>query len=135
MAHSYSLQNICGNHNNLDVKKLKEFIEITTNNTIEKILIYFKSSPSPMIVFDNDPGFSKVNLTSEGNNVITNSWIECAYYVNNGWIPPGYVFSDGQQESYMNFLSGYYINHSYITYIIFFALVLLKIKKKKQSKS
>ena len=135
MAHSYSLKNICGNHNNLDVEKLKEIVEITTSSPIEKILTYFKFSSSPMIVFDNDPDFNKVNLTFEGSNVITNSWVECAYYVNSGWIPPGYVFSDGQQESYMDLLSGYYFNHSYITYVIFLTLILFRIKNRLKANS
>ena len=134
MAHSYTLQNICGNHNNLDIEKLKEVIEATTRDTFDKILMYFNFSPSPMIVFENDPDFNKVNLTIEGSNVITNSWVECAYYVSNGWIPPGYVFSVGQQEAYMNFLSGYYLNHSYITYIIFLGLILWNKKKKTNKK-
>ena len=72
-----------------------------------------------MIVFDNDPDFNKVNLTFEGSNVITNSWVECAYYVNSGWIPPGYVFSDGQQESFMDLLNRYgLISSAVILFII-----------------
>jgi hypothetical protein len=40
----------------------------------------------PNFVFVNDPSFVSLNLYDiDGNNVIVNSWIECAHYVKGGW--------------------------------------------------
>jgi len=41
----------------------------------------------PSFVFENDPNFQTVALyDSEGNTIFVNSWLECANYVNGGWV-------------------------------------------------
>ena len=41
----------------------------------------------PNFVFVNDPNFDTVILYDiEGNVINVNSWIECAHYVNGGWV-------------------------------------------------
>ena len=41
----------------------------------------------PNYVFQPDPTFTSINLFNELGNIITvNSWIECANYVNGGWL-------------------------------------------------
>ena len=41
----------------------------------------------PNFVFIPDPNFVPITLFNEGGNAITvNSWIECANYVNGGWV-------------------------------------------------
>jgi len=41
----------------------------------------------PNFVFTNDPLFDTIVLYSpEGNIINVNSWIECAHYVNGGWV-------------------------------------------------
>ena len=130
MAHSHIVEKICGNHNELDLKEFKEIIEITSQNIYDKILMFIKSTPNTMLVFEGNSDFEKINLTLDGSNVTTNSWVECAYYVQNGWLPPGFIFSQGQQESYIELLNGYYFNHSYTTYIIFMILVFFQLRKK-----
>tara|TARA_Y100001960_G_C14709283_1_gene846042 strand:- start:317 stop:628 length:312 start_codon:yes stop_codon:yes gene_type:complete len=41
----------------------------------------------PNFVFANDPNFQTVVLYDiEGNVVNVNSWLECANYVNGGWV-------------------------------------------------
>ena len=41
----------------------------------------------PNFVFENDPNFQTLTLFNENGNIINvNSWIECANYVNGGWI-------------------------------------------------
>ena len=42
---------------------------------------------NPNFNFEVDPSFEKVLLYDiEGNSVMVNSWIECAHYVNGGWV-------------------------------------------------
>ena len=41
----------------------------------------------PNFVFTNDPNFQTVVLYDlEGNVINVNSWLECANYVNGGWV-------------------------------------------------
>jgi len=41
----------------------------------------------PNFVFEKDPNFSSIRLYNpEGMAIDTNSWIECANYVNGGWL-------------------------------------------------
>ena len=41
----------------------------------------------PSFVFENDPNFQTVALyDSDGNTIFVNSWLECANYVNGGWV-------------------------------------------------
>tara|TARA_B100001029_G_C15059805_1_gene457437 strand:+ start:310 stop:627 length:318 start_codon:yes stop_codon:yes gene_type:complete len=41
----------------------------------------------PNFVFLNDPEFSTMRLFDiDGNIINVNSWIECAHYVNGGWL-------------------------------------------------
>lgn len=41
----------------------------------------------PNFVFKNDPNFQTITLYNELGNVINiNSWLECANYVNGGWV-------------------------------------------------
>ena len=42
---------------------------------------------NPNFVFENDPNFETIRLFDiEGNVVNVNSWLECANYVNGGWV-------------------------------------------------
>ena len=82
-----------------------------------------------MIVFENDPNYQKVNLALEGNNITTNSWVECAFYSQNGWLPPGFVFNDDLYGIYLESINGYVINNTYITYIIFCLIILYLYRK------
>ena len=42
---------------------------------------------APNFVFANDPNFQTVVLYDiEGNVINVNSWLECANYVNGGWV-------------------------------------------------
>ena len=42
---------------------------------------------NPNFVFEKDPNFLSVKLYSiDGSVIDTNSWIECANYVNGGWL-------------------------------------------------
>jgi len=41
----------------------------------------------PNFIFENDPNFQTLTLFNENGNIINvNSWLECANYVNGGWI-------------------------------------------------
>ena len=41
----------------------------------------------PNFVFTNDPEFNTLRLFDiDGNIINVNSWIECAHYVNGGWL-------------------------------------------------
>ncbi len=52
---------------------------------IDTELIEIGSDPN--FVFVNDPNFDTVTLYDiEGNVINVNSWIECAHYVNGGWV-------------------------------------------------
>mgnify|MGYP001185874942 CR=1 FL=1 len=52
---------------------------------IDTELIEIGSNPN--FVFINDPNFNTLTLYDvEGNIVNVNSWIECAHYVNGGWV-------------------------------------------------
>lgn len=40
----------------------------------------------PNFIFENDPNYDVVVLYDENGMVVnTNSWVECAHYVNGGW--------------------------------------------------
>ena len=63
----------------------------------QKIIEYCGLKPSnvefvivgndPNFVFTNDPNFQTVVLYDvEGNVINVNSWLECANYVNGGWV-------------------------------------------------
>ena len=63
----------------------------------QKIIEYCGSKPEnlglteigndPNFVFENDPNFQTVALyDSDGNTIFVNSWLECANYVNGGWV-------------------------------------------------
>ena len=46
-----------------------------------------KIKSNPNYVFQADPTYTPINLFNEFGDVITvNSWVECANYVNGGWI-------------------------------------------------
>tara|TARA_B100000401_G_C52112383_1_gene396441 strand:+ start:74 stop:397 length:324 start_codon:yes stop_codon:yes gene_type:complete len=47
----------------------------------------------PNFVFINDPEFNTLRLFDiDGNIINVNSWIECAHYVNGGWLS---TYSEG----------------------------------------
>ena len=42
---------------------------------------------NPNYIFENDPSFETIVLYDvDGNIVNVNSWVECAHYVNGGWL-------------------------------------------------
>ncbi len=48
---------------------------------------YVDVGNNPNFVFTNDPNFETVILYDvEGNIINVNSWLECAHYVNGGWV-------------------------------------------------
>jgi len=53
---------------------------------------------NPNFVFENDPNFQTLTLFNENGNIINvNSWIECANYVNGGWISDKIDLINGEQ--------------------------------------
>ena len=46
-----------------------------------------KIKSDPNFIFEADPNFSPISLFNESGTAITvNSWLECANYVNGGWV-------------------------------------------------
>ena len=46
-----------------------------------------KIQSDPSFVFEPDPSFNPITLFNEiGDTIMVNSWIECANYVNGGWV-------------------------------------------------
>ncbi len=46
-----------------------------------------KIKSDPNFIFEADPNFSPITLFNESGTAITvNSWLECANYVNGGWV-------------------------------------------------
>ena len=46
-----------------------------------------KIQSDPNFVFEPDPNFNPITLFNEiGDTIMVNSWIECANYVNGGWV-------------------------------------------------
>tara|TARA_X000000368_G_C22569472_1_gene510011 strand:+ start:43 stop:345 length:303 start_codon:yes stop_codon:yes gene_type:complete len=53
---------------------------------------------NPNFVFENDPDFQTVVLFNENGSIINvNSWLECANYVNGGWISDKIDVINGEQ--------------------------------------
>ena len=53
---------------------------------------------NPNFVFENDPSFQTVVLFNENGSIINvNSWLECANYVNGGWISDKIDVINGEQ--------------------------------------
>ena len=53
---------------------------------------------NPNFVFENDPNFQTVTLFDENGDVINvNSWLECANYVNGGWLSDKVDLINGEQ--------------------------------------
>jgi len=63
----------------------KNIFTICGNSEIIPNFEKIKSDPN--FIFEADPNFSPINLFNEfGSTVTVNSWIECANYVNGGWL-------------------------------------------------
>ena len=76
---SENIEIICGPDGNLD-----ELENIQSN---------------PNFVFENDPEFQTIVLFNESGDVINvNSWLECANYVNGGWISDKIDLINGEQQ-------------------------------------
>jgi len=72
------IKNICGNQGSF--------------SELEKI------GNDPNFVFENDPNFETIILFDKNNNIINvNSWLECANYVNGGWINNSVETFNGEQ--------------------------------------
>jgi hypothetical protein len=63
----------------------KNIVKICGEN--DTIPDFEKIGNDPNFVFTVDPDYVKTTLyDSEGNSIIVNSWLECANYVNGGWV-------------------------------------------------
>ena len=66
-------------------ENLDLIISICGDQPSNQELIEIGSDPN--FVFLNDPEFSTMRLFDiDGNIINVNSWIECAHYVNGGWL-------------------------------------------------
>lgn len=46
-----------------------------------------KIKSDPNFIFEADPNYSPITLFNESGSAVTvNSWVECANYVNGGWL-------------------------------------------------
>ena len=53
----------------------------------DEVFDFEKIKSDPNFVFEADPNFNPITLFNESGSAVTvNSWIECANYVNGGWI-------------------------------------------------
>ena len=69
---------------------------------------------NPNFVFENDPNFDTVILFDTNNNIINvNSWLECANYVNGGWINNSVETFNGEQFIFFVTLSLFVIYFSF----------------------
>ena len=60
-------------------------LKICGESSITSNFDEIKSDPN--FVFTQDPNFVPITLFNESGNAVTvNSWIECANYVNGGWV-------------------------------------------------
>tara|TARA_B100000902_G_C27187939_1_gene852351 strand:- start:439 stop:762 length:324 start_codon:yes stop_codon:yes gene_type:complete len=67
---------------------------------------------NPNFVFLNDPNFTTLRLFDlEGNIINVNSWIECAHYVNGGWLT---TYNDGLSGNLLLFSIVTLITASYL---------------------
>ena len=88
------IESICGDQGNIS-----ELEEIGNN---------------PNFVFENDPNFDTVILFDTNNNIINvNSWLECANYVNGGWINKSVETFNGEQFIFFVTLSLFVIYFSF----------------------
>ena len=59
----------------------------------------------PNFIFTNDPNFQTVILYDiEGNVINVNSWLECANYVNGGWVNNLDVFINEEKILFITIL-------------------------------
>lgn len=57
---------------------------------------------NPNYVFENDPNFTTLKLFNDSGTVINvNSWIECANYVNGGWLSDNLDFVNGEKTLFI----------------------------------
>ena len=53
----------------------------------DKVFDFEKIKSDPNFVFEADSNFTPITLFNESGSAVTvNSWIECANYVNGGWV-------------------------------------------------
>ena len=92
------IESICGDQGNIS-----ELEEIGNN---------------PNFVFENDPNFDTVILFDTNNNIINvNSWLECANYVNGGWINNSVETFNGEQFIFFVTLSLFIIYFSFKKFV------------------
>ena len=79
------VNNICGvSENNIDLSQIGN---------------------DPNFVFTPDPSFTPLQLFDiDGNSIIVNSWLECANYVNGGWIAELIVENTSEQYFFFTLL-------------------------------
>lgn len=59
----------------------------------------------PNFVFKNDPNFQTIILFNDaGTRINVNSWIECANYVNGGWISDSIDLINGEKIVFFSLL-------------------------------
>ena len=59
----------------------------------------------PNFVFENDPLFERVILYDPEANIIhVNSWLECAHYVNGGWVNDLNLFINEERIFFLTIL-------------------------------
>ena len=73
-----------------------------------------KIGNDPNFVFENDPNFDTVILFDTNNNIINvNSWLECANYVNGGWVGKQVETFNGEQFIFFVSISLFVIYFSF----------------------
>ena len=76
---------------------------------------------NPNFIFENDPNYETITLFNENGNIINvNSWLECANYVNGGWISDKIDLINGEQILF-------YV----LTSVIIITFLISKIKSKR----
>ena len=72
-----------------------------------------KIGNDPNYIFEKDPNFEVLTLFNENGQIINvNSWLECANYVNGGWISNKIDLINGEKILFLIccfFISLYYI--------------------------
>ena len=80
----------------------------------DKIPNFEEIDSSSNFVFIPDPDFNPVRLFDfDGNVVILNSWIECAYYVRGGWTDSISDFVNGEKILFFA-IAGLFVIYTFV---------------------
>ena len=85
----------------------------------DQIPDFDKIKSDPNYIFEADPGFIPLTLFNESGSAVTvNSWIECANYVNGGWMTDVVIYTNYEETLF------------YTLFIVSFFIVSTNIYKK-----